>query len=72
MAIRIRDNGDGFSDDSLEHMFRIGFSDWKQEGHEGLGLYIAKRMMHAIGGEIRARNRPEGGAEVELIVRNLE
>lgn len=75
-VIRVADNGPGFSDEAMAHMFERGFTtrDGKQESlgrHQGLGLYIAKRMMNQIGGEIEPRNNPEGGAEVSLFVKNL-
>ena len=62
VVICVRDNGDGFSDDAMEDVFQLGCTRWKEGGHQGLGLYIAKRMMHAVGGEISVRNRLEGGA----------
>jgi signal transduction histidine kinase len=69
-VVRVRDNGDGFSNEAMDRMFEPGYTT-KDEQHKGLGLYIARRMMHQIGGEIVARNREEGGAEVELMVKNL-
>jgi len=72
-AIHIRDNGGGFSSDALNHMFESGYTSGKEECpyHQGLGMYIAQRMMRSIGGEIRAENE-NGGAHVTLTVRNLE
>ena len=32
----------------------------------GLGLAIARALAHAHGGELTARNRPDGGAEFTL------
>jgi signal transduction histidine kinase len=71
LMIRLRDNGDGFSDEAMNRMFEAGFSCWPCGNHQGLGLYIARRMMNAIGGDIHANNLPEGGAEVVLTVRDL-
>ena len=34
----------------------------------GLGLAICRSIVHAHGGEIVARNRPEGGAEFVLML----
>jgi signal transduction histidine kinase len=69
-VIRVIDNGDGFSDEAMARMYERGYTS-KNGSHQGMGLYIAKRMMHHIGGEIWAGNRPEGGAEVRLMVRDL-
>ena len=69
-VVRVRDNGDGFSNEAMDRMFERGYTT-KDEPHQGLGLYIAKRMMHQIGGEIVVRNREEGGVEVEMMVKNL-
>ena len=72
-VIHIRDNGGGFSSEALKRMFEPGYTSRKEEGayHQGLGLYIARRVMRSIGGEIRAENE-NGGAHVTLTVRNLE
>lgn len=71
VVVRVSDNGDGFSPEALNHLFERGFSTNKDDRHQGLGLYIARRLMHHIGGEIGAANRKEGGAEVTLTFRNL-
>ncbi len=68
--IRIADNGPGFCDDAIAHMFERGFTT-RGPQHQGLGLYIAKRMMNQVGGDIQARNGPQGGAQVHLTVKNL-
>jgi signal transduction histidine kinase len=72
-VIHIRDNGGGFSSEALKSMFKARYTSRKGEGayHQGLGLYIARRMMRSIGGEIRAENE-NGGAHVMLTVRSLE
>ena len=37
----------------------------------GKGLYVARRMMHSIGGSMRVQNVKEGGVEVVLAIRDL-
>ncbi len=69
--LRIVDNGHGFSDQAMRNMFEPKRSTRKDGRHQGLGLYIAKHMMQAIGGNIEARNRQEGGAEVTLTIPDL-
>jgi len=70
VTIRVADNGVGFSDEAIAHMFEPGYSNAGGR-HNGLGLYIAQRMMHQTGGEIEVKNRQEGGTEISLLVRNL-
>lgn len=68
--IHVADNGPGFCDSAMAHMFERGFTT-RGGNHQGLGLYITKRMMNQIGGDVEARNGREGGAEVHLTVKNL-
>jgi signal transduction histidine kinase len=69
-VIRVADNGAGFCNEAMEHMFERGFTT-RGDKHQGLGLYIAKRMMNQIGGDIEVQNAPDGGAVVCLTVKNL-
>jgi len=71
VVISISDNGNGFTQEAIDHMFEPGWSTHKDDHHRGLGLYIAKRMVQGFGGRIEPRNRPKGGAEVVLVVPNL-
>jgi signal transduction histidine kinase len=71
--IHVVDDGLGFSDSALVHLFEAGFSTHKADSQRaGMGLYIARRLMQSIGGDIGVCNRPEGGADVSLIVKNLQ
>jgi C4-dicarboxylate-specific signal transduction histidine kinase len=69
-VIQVKDNGSGFSNEAMDHMFDRGYTT-RNGQHQGLGLYIAKRMMSQIGGGIAVQNCVEGGAEVKLVVQNL-
>jgi signal transduction histidine kinase len=74
--ITVSDNGDGFSADALHHKFELGFTTRAPRSGEGshsrgMGLYIARRMLQGLGGDISVANRREGGAIVVLTVRNL-
>jgi len=71
VIVRVSDNGDGFSGESLERLFDRGYTTNRDGKHQGLGLYIARRMMHHIGGDIKVANRKEGGAKVTLSFRDL-
>jgi hypothetical protein len=66
LAIEVRDSGPGIPPAAFAKLFTA----WGQAGPEtarlyggsGLGLLIARRLVEAMGGELAAANRPEGGA----------
>ena len=62
--ILVRDRGPGFSADALQRGMDPFFT--TRPGGLGLGLPFARRIVTELGGEIALRNRPEGGAEVEI------
>lgn len=66
VALRIADGGTGIAPDILPRMFEP-FVTTKESG-TGLGLSICSRIAAAHGGHVSARNRPGGGAEVELLL----
>ncbi|MBN1372158.1 MAG: HAMP domain-containing protein [Anaerolineaceae bacterium] len=70
IVIRVADNGAGIPPEALGHIFerfyRADRSRSREEGGSGLGLAIARQLALAHGGDLRARNRPEGGAEFTL------
>jgi PAS domain S-box-containing protein len=59
--IQILDNGAGIPADSLSKLFRPFFTT-KVNG-TGLGLAVVQKILVQHGGQVEARNRPEGGAE---------
>jgi two-component system OmpR family sensor kinase len=69
LKISVSDNGRGVPDAELDAIFkpffRSGEADRGADGH-GLGLAIAKRIMEAHGGTIRAFNLSQKGLCVEL------
>jgi len=69
-AIRVADSGSGIPPEALGHIFerfyRADRSRSREEGGSGLGLAIARQLALAHGGDLRAKNRPEGGAEFTL------
>ena len=71
VEIRVMDNGEGIPEEALpfifERFYRADRSRARSEGGTGLGLAIARNLVELHGGEIKAANRPEGGAE--LVVR---
>ena len=55
------------------HLFEREFSSRPQgdpdrpvAGHAGLGLWIVRRNVEALGGRVEATNRPEGGLSVTI------
>ena len=59
MEVTIEDDGPGSRPENLEKIFDPFFT--TTEG-TGLGLSISYGIVRAHGGQISARNRPEGGA----------
>jgi two-component system OmpR family sensor kinase len=70
VVIRVSDEGQGFPLAFLAHAFeRFSRADAARTRHgAGLGLAIVDAVACAHGGEAKARNRPDGGAEVTVAV----
>ncbi|MEZ4632009.1 MAG: ATP-binding protein [Deinococcales bacterium] len=68
LEISIRDKGQGLPEEALEQVFERFYrtdsarSRKLNHVHSGLGLSIAKAIIEAHGGDIKAENHPEGGA----------
>lgn len=67
-VVRVSDRGPGIPDEELDRIFhrfyRVDRS--RSQPGAGLGLAIAKHLVVAHGGSIRAYNRPAGGATFEV------
>ncbi|MDD5391127.1 MAG: ATP-binding protein [Gallionellaceae bacterium] len=62
----VSDRGSGVPESDLEAIFEPFYrADSNTTGY-GLGLAIARRAVASHGGQVRARNRPEGGLEVTI------
>ena len=70
VVITIDDSGAGIHPDHLEGVFepfyRVESSRNRHTGGVGLGLYIARDLIHKQDGEIKLLNRTEGGLRAEL------
>lgn len=66
LIIAIRDAGPGIPPESLHRLFEPFYS--SKPGGLGLGLPISRSIAERLGGELHARNHPEGGAEFRLLL----
>lgn len=70
IEIYVTDRGPGISTEQLERVFdpfvRLEDSRNRDTGGIGLGLSIARTIVHAHGGELSLRNRPQGGLEAVI------
>lgn len=68
LVVRVEDDGPGIAESMLPHLFEAFVSTRLDAHGTGLGLTVAEGIIQQHGGSIRAYNRPEGGAclEVEL------
>ncbi|MBI1685559.1 ATP-binding protein [Caulobacter hibisci] len=67
IVIEVDDDGPGFAPDTLENFGRP-YNSTKGRAGGGLGLFLVVNVLRKLGGEVRAENRPEGGASVVLIL----
>ncbi len=69
LRLRISDDGPGFSDAALGHLFQYaGRPEGSLHPGTGLGLHIAKDLADRMGGQLSVSNGENGGAEVTLIL----
>jgi signal transduction histidine kinase len=70
VTVTIEDCGPGIPETQLEQVFapfyRLESSRNRDTGGVGLGLAVAKTIIHAHGGDIRLTNRPSGGLSVTV------
>jgi two-component system sensor histidine kinase CpxA len=72
LLLRVRDHGPGVPEEERENLFRpfyrLESARDRESGGSGLGLAIARRAVRLHEGEIGARNAPEGGLIVEILL----
>ncbi|HHH38192.1 MAG TPA: HAMP domain-containing protein [Sedimenticola sp.] len=64
MELRVTDNGPGFDEETMAHLFEP-YVTTKKKG-TGLGMAVVKKIVEEHGGQIWAENRSRGGACVIL------
>lgn len=64
VRITVKDRGPGFSAADIPKILEPFFS--RRKGGTGLGLSIVSRVVEGHGGRLRAANRPDGGAVIEI------
>lgn len=72
VALSVRDNGPGIPRREhrriFERFYRIDDRLSREQEGSGLGLAIVRHVVQAHGGQVRVRNRPEGGAEFSILL----
>ena len=70
LQILVRDHGPGIPEADLEQVFqpfvRLDSSRNTEGGSVGLGLAIARTLIHRHGGELTLSNHPQGGLEARI------
>lgn len=72
VRVRVRDEGPGIEPGEAEDLFEPFYrspSTAKMAGGAGIGLYVSRRLVEAMGGQIGASRRAEGGSEFAFVLR---
>jgi PAS domain S-box-containing protein len=75
VAVRVSDDGPGISEEVAQRAFELFYRGPGVAGMvagSGIGLFVCASLVQAMGGEIWARRRPEGGSEFGFLLRILE
>ena len=70
-GLEVEDEGPGVDPAKIPYMFERYFSSRPEDaapshGHAGLGLWIVRRNVEALGGSVVAANRPGGGLSIAI------
>jgi signal transduction histidine kinase len=68
VSILVRDSGPGFAAEEADELFRLYFRSPETAATPGagIGLFVSRQLVVAMGGRMWARPLPEGGAEFGL------
>jgi GAF domain-containing protein/two-component sensor histidine kinase len=72
VRVRVSDEGPGIEPGEAEDLFEPFYrspSTAKMAGGAGIGLYVSRRLVDAMGGQIGAVRRAEGGSEFWFVLR---
>jgi two-component system sensor histidine kinase ChvG len=74
IELQIDDEGPGIPIEKIDRVFeryfssRAGDNDGERPPHSGLGLWIVRRNVEALGGQVRAANRIGGGLSIAIML----
>jgi PAS domain S-box-containing protein len=71
VQVVVRDTGPGFEKGDADHLFELFYrapSATRRASGAGVGLFVSKQLIEAMGGRLWARNHPDGGAEFSFEV----
>lgn len=71
VRVTVADEGPGFEESELSRLFEIFYrspSASRRASGAGIGLFVTKQLVEAMGGRMWAANRPTGGAEFSVEV----
>ncbi|HET7182504.1 MAG TPA: ATP-binding protein [Candidatus Limnocylindrales bacterium] len=66
VIVRVRDDGPGLGEEESERLFALYYRSARQAAAApgaGIGLFVCKELVDAMGGRIWAKDLPDGGAE---------
>ncbi|MBA2300642.1 MAG: PAS domain-containing protein, partial [Chloroflexi bacterium] len=75
VEVRVIDEGPGVPDESVRRVFDLFYRDpdsARAVAGSGIGLFVCRSLVEAMGGRMWALRRPEGGSEFGFTLRVLE
>jgi signal transduction histidine kinase len=66
VVVRVQDDGPGLGEEEAERLFALYYRSARQAAAApgaGIGLFVCKELVDAMGGRIWAKDLPTGGAE---------